>query len=94
MVKEMDFDILGETHLQDHVQHSLHLQFPNHHLIHSPGRADKHFSGVSFIINKACCWAYKPLQWSHDHPCHEFAQDNRLLGLQLWIGDGKQCLFI
>lgn len=94
MVKEMDFDILGETHLQDHVQHSRHLQFPNHHLIHSPGRADKHFSGVSFIINKACCWAYKPLQWSHDHPCHEFAQDNRLLGLQVWIGDGKQCLFI
>ena len=32
-IKEMDFDILAlcETHLQTHVQHSLHLQFPHHH---------------------------------------------------------------
>ena len=94
--KQMNIDILAlcETHLQHHVQHSLHLQFPNHHVIHSPGCADKHFTGVSFVINKSICWAYRTLQWTPDHPCHKFFQDNRLLGIQLWLGSGKQCLFI
>ena len=94
--KMLDVDVLAicETHLQHIVQHSLHLQFPNHHLVNSPGCDDKHFTGVSFLIKKSICWAYKPLQWPSDHPCHKFAQDNRLLGVQIWLGDGNQCIFI
>ena len=95
-IKQMDFDVVAlcEAHPQDHVQHLLYLQFPDHHVVHSPGSADKHFSGVSFLIKKSICWAHQSLQWSPDHPCFKFAQDNRLLGLRLWLGDGKQCLFI
>ena len=94
--KMLDVDVLAicETHLQHIVQHSLYLQFPNHHLVNSPGCDDRHFTGVSFLIKKSICWAYKSLQWPSDHPCHKFAQDNRLLGVQIWLGDGNQCIFI
>jgi hypothetical protein len=78
-IKQMDFDVVAlcEAHPQDHVQHLLYLQFPDHHVVHSPGSADKHFSGVSFLIKKSICWAHQSLQWSPDHPCFKFAQDNR-----------------
>ena len=94
--KQFDTDllVLSETHLQPHIQHSLYLQFPDYHLVHSVGKNDKHFTGISMLIKKKLCWAHQTISWTSDNPCHKFFKDNRLLGIQLWCGTGNSCIFL
>lgn len=95
-IKQIDFDTLAlsETHLQFHTQHSLHIKFPNHHFIHSPGKDGKHYTGVALLTKKAICWSHKLVEWPKDSPCYSFFQDNRLMCVQFWTGDGSSCIFV
>ena len=62
--------------------------------MHSIGKDDKHYTGISVCIKTSCCCFFQKLKWSQDHPCYKFQQEKRLLGLETWTGDGSSCIFL
>lgn len=93
---ELQADVLGltETHLQSHLEHSESMLFPEYSCFWSRNPDDRHFRGIGILVRKASFWASSLIQWSPDSSCYKFYEDNRLLAIQLWFGNGAMSMLV
>ena len=68
--------------------------FPLFHTFWSPGVPENHYTGVALMVKHSSCWATQELRWSEDCPCYPYWRANRLLAIQIWLGNGGTSVLV
>ena len=77
-----DILLLSETQVQTHFHSTLHHKLSNYHLQLSPGKPEKHYTGVALCATRTKFWATHSITWPVDHPCYPFWQENQSFHLR------------